>query len=164
MSNTKIFLVEDHELVRKGVRSIIDSEPSIAIIGEYDRAQKAIDALAEGNIPDIILMDISMPQMTGLDASKVIGENIANAPSLEKGITEAYRKLSGKQPKPKELEILLSLQAEEKKKFEAQPEKMKGWIESGEYQVSSKLDSSLIASCAVVASVIMNGDVSITKR
>ncbi|WP_436517649.1 response regulator [Ekhidna sp. To15] len=74
MKKTKLFLVEDHELVRKGVRSIIDMDQSIEIIGEYDRSTKAISALDEGNIPDIILMDISMPEMTGLEASKLIGE------------------------------------------------------------------------------------------
>ena len=74
MKKTKLFLVEDHELVRKGVRSIIDMDQSIEIIGEYDRSTKAIAALDEGNIPDIILMDISMPEMTGLEASKIIGE------------------------------------------------------------------------------------------
>ncbi|MEP1035273.1 response regulator transcription factor [Ekhidna sp.] len=74
MKKTKLFLVEDHELVRKGVRSIIDMDQTIEIIGEYDRANKAITSLDEGNIPDIILMDISMPEMTGLEASKLIGE------------------------------------------------------------------------------------------
>ncbi len=74
MKKTKLFLVEDHELVRKGVRSIIDMDQTIQIIGEYDRSSKAIQALDEGNIPDIILMDISMPEMTGLEASKLIGE------------------------------------------------------------------------------------------
>lgn len=74
MKKTKLYLVEDHELVRKGVRSIIDMDQTIEIIGEYDRATKAISALDEGNVPDIILMDISMPEMTGLEASKLIGE------------------------------------------------------------------------------------------
>ena len=74
MKKTKLFLVEDHELVRKGVKSIIDMDQSIDIIGEYDRASKAIEAMEGGNIPNIILMDISMPEMTGLEASKIIGE------------------------------------------------------------------------------------------
>lgn len=74
MKKTKLFLVEDHELVRKGVRSIIDMDQSIDIIGEYDRASKAIEAMEGGDMPHIILMDISMPEMTGLEASKIIGE------------------------------------------------------------------------------------------
>ncbi|MEQ8906293.1 response regulator transcription factor [Ekhidna sp.] len=74
MKKTKLFLVEDHELVRKGVRSIIDLDPSIDIMGEYDRASKAIEAMNGGDMPDIILMDISMPEMTGLEASKLIGD------------------------------------------------------------------------------------------
>ncbi|MEQ9465928.1 MAG: response regulator transcription factor [Ekhidna sp.] len=74
MKKTKLFLVEDHELVRKGVKSIIDMDQSIDIVGEYDRASKAIEAMEQGNVPNIILMDISMPEMTGLEASKIIGE------------------------------------------------------------------------------------------
>lgn len=71
---SKLFLVEDHELVRKGVRSIITQESTLEIIAEFDRAQKAIDALEGGTVPDLILMDISMPEMTGLEAAKIIGE------------------------------------------------------------------------------------------
>ena len=76
MKKTKLFLVEDHELVRKGVRSIIDMDQSIDIIGEYDRANKAVEAMDQGNIPDIILMDISMPEMTGLEASKLVNRPV----------------------------------------------------------------------------------------
>ena len=78
MAKTKLFLVEDHELVRKGVRSIIDMDDSLNIIGEFDRASKAIEAMEEGKMPDLILMDISMPEMTGLEASRIIGEKFPN--------------------------------------------------------------------------------------
>lgn len=74
MAKRRLFLVEDHELVRKGVRSIITQEDSLEIIAEFDRAQKAIDALDAGKIPHLILMDISMPEMTGLEAAKIIGD------------------------------------------------------------------------------------------
>lgn len=78
MSRTKLFLVEDHELVRKGVRSIISMDDSLEIVAEFDRASKAIEAMENGDIPDLILMDISMPEMTGLEASKIIGEKFPN--------------------------------------------------------------------------------------
>ncbi|GAB4234182.1 MAG: response regulator transcription factor [Ekhidna sp.] len=74
MKKTKLFLVEDHELVRKGVRSIIDMDDSLEIISEFDRATKAIEAMENGIMPDLILMDISMPEMTGLEAAKLIGD------------------------------------------------------------------------------------------
>lgn len=74
MEKTRLFLIEDHELVRKGVRSIIAMDDSLEIIAEFDRATKAIEAMEGGQMPDLILMDISMPEMTGLEASKLIGE------------------------------------------------------------------------------------------
>lgn len=74
MAKTRLFLIEDHELVRKGVRSIIAMDDSLEIVAEFDRATKAIEAMEGGEMPDLILMDISMPEMTGLEASKIIGD------------------------------------------------------------------------------------------
>ncbi|MEM0940750.1 MAG: response regulator transcription factor [Bacteroidota bacterium] len=88
MEKSKLFLVEDHELVRKGVRSIIAQEKSLEIIAEFDRAQKAIDALDDNKIPDLILMDISMPEMTGLEAAKIIG---AKFPKVQIIILSMYK-------------------------------------------------------------------------
>ena len=72
MSKTKIILVEDHELVRKGISSILQMDQSLEILGEYDRPRLAFDALKSGLIPDIIIMDITMPEMNGLEASKIL--------------------------------------------------------------------------------------------
>lgn len=60
-------------MVRKGVTSILVAEESLEIIGEFDRAAKALEALKTMK-PNIILMDISMPEMNGLEAAKIIGE------------------------------------------------------------------------------------------
>lgn len=72
MKNTKIILVEDHELVRKGISSILSMDNSLEILGEFDRPKNAFKALEEGMMPDIIIMDISMPEMNGLEASKIL--------------------------------------------------------------------------------------------
>jgi len=72
MKKTKLILVEDHELVRKGISSILQMDSSLEILGEYDRPRLAFEALKEGIDPDIIIMDISMPEMNGLEASKIL--------------------------------------------------------------------------------------------
>lgn len=68
----KLFLIEDHELVRKGVKSILDQDEYLEVIAEYDRPIKAISDLERGILPDIIVMDISMPEMNGLEAADII--------------------------------------------------------------------------------------------
>lgn len=88
MAKTKLFLIEDHELVRKGVKSIISMDDSLEIIGEFDRASKAIAAMESGKVPDLILMDISMPEMTGLEASRILGEKF---PQIQIIILSMYK-------------------------------------------------------------------------
>ncbi len=73
MAKTKIFLVEDHELVRKGIRSILAVDESLEVLGEFNRPGLAFEALEEmdkANHPDLFIMDISMPGMNGLEAAK----------------------------------------------------------------------------------------------
>ncbi|MEP1095065.1 MAG: response regulator transcription factor [Cyclobacteriaceae bacterium] len=72
MKKTKLILVEDHELVRKGISSILQMDSSLEVLGEYDRPRLAFEALKAGLAPDIIIMDISMPEMNGLEASKIL--------------------------------------------------------------------------------------------
>lgn len=69
----KLFLVEDHELIRGGIKSLLPKS-NYDIIGEFDRPRLAIESIESGNIPEIIIMDISLPEMTGLEASKVLKE------------------------------------------------------------------------------------------
>lgn len=70
----KLFLVEDHELIRGGIRSLLSSD-AYQIIGEFDRPRLAIESIESGNKPDIIVMDISLPEMNGLEASAYLKEH-----------------------------------------------------------------------------------------
>ena len=101
---------------------------------------------------------------TFVEAAKVMGEQMAKMDDPTKGIKDAYKKLTGISPRQEEMDVLLNLQENEYKEFNKHPEKAKGWLGAGEYETDPSLDQSLIASYAVVASVIINGDVSITKR
>ena len=75
MSSLRILLVDDQEAFRRGVRSLLASRPEWAICGE---AQDGADAVEKAKAlrPDVVLMDISMPRMNGLDATRIIQREV----------------------------------------------------------------------------------------
>lgn len=78
MSGTiRIFLADDHELVRDGIKSRLTLSGDMMICGEAENGAQAIK-LCQEVAPDIIFLDISMPEMSGLEAAQII---LANDPS-----------------------------------------------------------------------------------
>lgn len=67
----KLFLVEDHELIRGGIKSLL-SVDNYEVIGEFDRPRTMFETLEQGVHPDIIVIDITLPEMNGLEASKLL--------------------------------------------------------------------------------------------
>ena len=67
----RILLVDDHALIRVGMRSIIEHEPDMDIVGEADDPRSALEAALE-TTPDIILMDLSLPAPGGIEATQRI--------------------------------------------------------------------------------------------
>ena len=74
-------IVDDHEVVREGLRLSLSRAPNIRVIGEAADGKSAI-ALAERRRPDIVIMDVRMPEMDGLEATKVLGERNPDIPVL----------------------------------------------------------------------------------
>ena len=68
---TTIVLVDDHAVVRAGVRRLLEQEPLFEVIGEAESGEKAYQILAE-LMPDVMVMDLSMPGMGGLEAIRRI--------------------------------------------------------------------------------------------
>ena len=68
---TTIVLVDDHAVVRAGVRRLLEEEPLFEVIGEAESGEKAYQILAELK-PDVMVMDLSMPGMGGLEAIRRI--------------------------------------------------------------------------------------------
>jgi len=68
---TKIVIAEDHTILREGLRALLSSQPDFEIVGEAENGRDAIRCVGEGN-PDLILIDLSMPKMNGLEAIKEI--------------------------------------------------------------------------------------------
>jgi two-component system response regulator NreC len=71
IDKTRVLICEDHALFREGLRAIIRDHPSIEVIGEAVTGRDAVDK-ARALRPDVVLMDIEMPEMTGLEATRRI--------------------------------------------------------------------------------------------
>ena len=77
---TGVLLVEDHELLRAGLRSLLEGDASIEVLGEARSGEEAIE-LAERLHPDVVLMDLRMPGMGGVEATRRIC-SLAHAPRV----------------------------------------------------------------------------------
>jgi DNA-binding NarL/FixJ family response regulator len=71
MSKVRILLADDHELVRKGLRLLLERQADLEVVGEAGDGREAV-RLAEQLTPDLVIMDIAMPQLNGLDAAAQI--------------------------------------------------------------------------------------------
>ena len=75
---TGVLLVDDQELMRMGFRMVLDSQPDIEIVGEAASGREAVQATRE-LAPDVVLMDVRMPEMDGLQATKLIVDSDSDA-------------------------------------------------------------------------------------
>ncbi|GAA1478669.1 response regulator transcription factor [Nocardioides aestuarii] len=69
---TRILLADDHVLVRRGVRLILEAEPDLQVVAEADDGAAAVERLRDTEV-DLVVLDIAMPRMTGLQAAREIG-------------------------------------------------------------------------------------------
>lgn len=66
---TRILLADDHALVRRGLRLILDGEPDLRVVAEAGDGAEAVDLASRGDV-DLAILDITMPRMTGLQATR----------------------------------------------------------------------------------------------
>jgi len=74
MTKQRILIVDDHEVVRLGLKSLLEHHTQFEVVGEAETAKEAIEQVAR-HLPDIVLMDIRLPGTSGIDACEEITAN-----------------------------------------------------------------------------------------
>lgn len=81
MSQIRLLIVDDHAIVREGLRTLLDEDPTILVVGEAGNGQEGIKA-AQVLRPQVILMDLVMPEMDGITATQQIKQTVADCQVL----------------------------------------------------------------------------------
>ena len=82
----RVLLAEDHELVRAGIRSLLEEMPGVEVVGEASNGREALE-LVRSKLPNLVLMDIAMPVLGGLETLPRITKNF---PGIKVVILSAY--------------------------------------------------------------------------
>jgi DNA-binding NarL/FixJ family response regulator len=81
MEKIKVLLADDHTVVRQGLRVLLEAEPDIAVVGEAANGREAVQ-LTKKLMPDVVVMDIAMPNLNGLEATRQIAKEVPTAKLL----------------------------------------------------------------------------------
>jgi DNA-binding NarL/FixJ family response regulator len=81
MQKIKVLLADDHTVVRQGLRSLLAAEDDIEIVGEAETGRQAVQ-MAKKLLPDVIVMDIAMPLLNGLEATRQITKDLPSSKVL----------------------------------------------------------------------------------
>lgn len=74
MKKTRIIIADDHSVVRSGLRLLLQSSPDFTVVAEAEDGEEAV-ALVDRHKPDVVVMDISMPKLNGIEATGIMKQN-----------------------------------------------------------------------------------------
>lgn len=94
MDKIRVFLADDHLLLREGIRSLLEKVPDIDMVGEAGEGEEAVAKVGE-LLPDVVLMDITMPGMNGLEATVQIKQRNSDVKVLILTVHDSDQYLRG---------------------------------------------------------------------
>jgi DNA-binding NarL/FixJ family response regulator len=75
--NTRILIADDHKIFREGLRTLLSNQPGVVVVGEADNGRSTV-AMTSELAPDVVIMDVAMPELNGVDATRqIVGEHPA---------------------------------------------------------------------------------------
>ena len=86
MKKITVLLVDDHTVVRQGLRALLSLEDDIEVVGEAENGRQAVQ-MAMKMIPDLVIMDVVMPLMNGLEGTRQV---LKNVPSTKVLVLSSY--------------------------------------------------------------------------
>jgi two-component system response regulator NreC len=87
MDEVKLLLVDDHEVVRTGLRMLLENQPHIKILGEASTGLQALE-MADSLNPDVVIMDITLPDISGIEATRQLKQSHPDLPVVALTIHE----------------------------------------------------------------------------
>jgi hypothetical protein len=164
INNTSYQADTGDDVYRRSLYVIVKRSVPNPTLGTFDATSRSYCVARRQNTNTPLQALVTLNDPTYVEAAKVLGEQISSADELSKGIAEVYRKLTGLEPSTKEIDLLKEFQMEELRRFKENANKAKGWLQAGQYKVDNNLEPATVAANAVVASMIMNSDATLTKR
>jgi DNA-binding NarL/FixJ family response regulator len=82
----RVVIADDHALIREGTRQILEEQPGLTVVGEAEDGEAAVEMVARLQ-PDVVLMDIAMPKLNGIEATRLVKEA---SPSTSVLVLTAY--------------------------------------------------------------------------
>ncbi len=151
-------------IYRRSLYVIVKRSVPNPTLGTFDAPTRSscIVRRQRTNTPLQALVTLNDP--TYVEASRVMGEQMARQKQTAEAIEWAYRQLTGKKPNEKEVQLLDKLYATQYQSFKTTPAKTKGWLKTGLKKIDTTLEPAQVAAYAVVANTILNSDATITKR
>ncbi|OJV12898.1 MAG: hypothetical protein BGO21_03985 [Dyadobacter sp. 50-39] len=164
INNTTYTPDSGHAVYRRSLYVIVKRSVPNPTLATFDATSRSFCVVRrqKTNTPLQALVTLNDP--TFVEAMRVMGEQMSRIPDARQSITTAYRKLTGRKPPEKEVDLLLSMQKMEEDKFRKNPGKAAGWLRIGQHIADKTLDPALLAANSVVASTILNSDAALTKR
>jgi DNA-binding NarL/FixJ family response regulator len=86
MKKITVLLVDDHTVVRQGLRALLSQEDDIEVVGEAENGRQAV-LLAAEKLPDVVIMDVMMPMMNGMEGTRQV---LKNVPSVKVLVLSSY--------------------------------------------------------------------------